>query len=498
MSSFLKYVPGILIIGILIFQSEVVSAQEVKEEKEANRIRKEENEAEGISPIDTNDYLPSFYETSLNYNLMIASSRGYSSEIDRLIGKGAEINAENSNGITPLIYAVLNNHIGAVRTLLKYDPLLDKVTSSYETPLIIAVKNNNSEICEALIRAGAEVDFPDRNGATPLHYATINGYLEITDLLLYYNASIDQTSDDGITPLLAAIMAGYANVADLLIQNGANLEARNDKGYTPFLMASVNGDTLIMDLLFKHGVDIYADNNAHYNALDMAISTNKTESAKYLLKIGNKWTTSSNNAVDPYLVATKYRRKEMVRLLKENNVPGQVHYGFDQANFTLSSRFTLRDYYTGFSFSLKEPYLNGGIIAGTDMKLWYTRVLIKNSEQLYYQYLDKGYLAYAGVFKDFMLSENPFKSNFVLTTTLLAGYSFGHTMKGTLMAPANEFMVIPDISAKWNIRSISLSLGMEYIRSQFYHIGPVWLRAGFSYTLFFDRIRTQVTPIKWY
>ena len=88
-------------------------------------------------------------------------------------------------------------------------------------------------------------------------------------------------------------MAGYPTVADLLIQNGANMEARNNKGFTPFIMASVNGDTLIMDLLFRHGVDIYATNNAHYNALDLSISSNQPDAAKYLLRIGDKWTSNS-------------------------------------------------------------------------------------------------------------------------------------------------------------------------------------------------------------
>jgi ankyrin repeat protein len=442
--------------------------------------------------------MPSFYESALNYNLMIASSKGYISEIERLIGLGADVNTETASGVTPLIFAIINNRLDAVNTLLKYNPVLDKITSSYETPVIIAVKCNNPEICETLIRSGADVDLPDRNGASPLHYASINGYFEITDLLIYYNASIDQKSDDGITPLLAAIMAGYPAVADLLIQSGANMEARNNQGFTPFIMASVNGDTLIMDLLFRHGVDIYAMNNARYNALDLAISSNQPEAAKYLLKIGDKWTINSSEAVDPYLVAAKYRRKDMVSLLRENNVPGQVRYGIDQVTVTVSSRVTLKDYYVGLSMSFKEPYLNGGLILGTDMKLWYSRVLIKDSEHLFHQYMDKGYLVYGGIFKDFTLYENPFKSSFIFTTTLLAGYSFGHTLKGTLMAPSNEFMVIPDITFKWNMKKFSLSMGMEYIRSQFYDIGPLWLRAGLSYTLFFDKVRTQVAPIKWY
>ena len=331
-----KYLLQILISGFLVCHSAVILAQQdtIQSKFEVTEL------------IDTSDYMPSFYESALDYNLMIASSKGYISEIDRLIGLGADVNTESVVGVTPLIFAVINNELEAVKTLLKYNPDLDKITSSYETPLIIAVKNNNFEICETLIRAGADVDIPDGNGASPLHYASINGYFEITDLLLYYNASIDQKSDEGITPLLAAIMAGYPTVADLLIQNGANMEARNNNGFTPFIMASVNGDTLIMDLLFRHGVDIYATNNEHYNALDLSISSNQPDAVKYLLRIGDKWTATSSGAVDPYLVAAKYRRKDMVSLLKKNNVPGQVKYGIDQSTFTVSARVTLKDYYT--------------------------------------------------------------------------------------------------------------------------------------------------------
>ena len=186
------------------------------------------------SVIDTSDYIPSFYRGSDDYNLMIAASKGYASEIERLIGKGADINAETYEGASPLIFAVTNNRLTAVKTLLKYKPLLDKVTTSFDTPLQIAVKNRSFEICEALLRGGAEADYPDKYGATPLNHASLYGYLDIVDLLLYYGASIDEKSVDGTTPLLASIWAGYADVADLLIQNGANMEARDNEGVYSF------------------------------------------------------------------------------------------------------------------------------------------------------------------------------------------------------------------------------------------------------------------------
>ncbi len=454
--------------------------------------------SDNVEEIDTSDYIPAFYESALSYNLLLASARGYSSEIDRLIAKGADVNTETIEQITPLIMAIEGNKTEAVNTLLKYNPDLNKITTSYETPLILAVKINNPDICEALIRKGADIDITDKQGATPLHIAALNGYLEIVDLLLYYNASIDQKSDEGITPLMASIMAGYTDIADLLIQNRSNMEARNNAGYTPFLIAAYAGDTLIMDILFKDGVDIYEIGNNGYNALDLAISANEMQTLNYLLRIGNKWSAPESNALNPYVVAAKYRRKEMIPVLKANNIPGNVKYGIDQTEFSVSSRFTLKDYYTGFSIAFREPFLNAGIVVGSDLKFWDTRVLIKSSEHTLYQYLDKGYLIYTGVFKDLTLYENPFKSNLVLTASLLGGYSFGHQLKGTEMAPKNEFQVIPDVTLKWAGKHFSVYMGLEYINSQFYKIGPVWMRIGGSYTLYFDKVRTQVKPIKWY
>lgn len=448
--------------------------------------------------IDTSDYIPSFYSGALDYNLMIASSKGYTTEITRLIGKGADINAETTEGATPLIFAVSNNRLEAVKTLLEYSPQLNKATSSSETPLLIAVKNRNFDITEVLIRAGADINYSDRYGATALNHAALYGYLDIVDLLLYYDASIDTKSLEGITPLLASIRAGYDDVADLLIQRGASLEESDNKGFTPFLMASYYGDTLIMDILYKKGADIFAVTNLHHNALTLTILADHKIAAELLFNMSSKWDEQENNALNPYRVASKYQRSDMIDILKKNNMPGKLKYEIDQVSVNLSSRFFLHDIYSGLSLSFKEPYLNGGFIIGCDTKLWYTRVLIKKSENLFYQYYDKGSVAYAGLFKEFTLTNLHDRLNYSFSTSLLAGYYFGNTLKGTLMSSDNMLKIIPAISFKISKMNFSLNLGMEYIKTDFYHNGPLWFRAGCSYNYFFDKVRTLVKPIKWY
>jgi ankyrin repeat protein len=447
--------------------------------------------------MDTTDYIPAFYNGALEYNLMLAASKGYYTEIDRLIKKGAVIDVMTLEKATPLVFAVTNNHVTAVKTLLRYKPALNDLTSSHETPLIIAVKNHNFEITEMLIRAGSNMDLSDRNGATPLHLASLYGYLDIVDLLLYYGASLEEKSEEGTTPLLASIWAGYSDVSDLLIQNGANTEAKDNDGFTPFLIASFYGDTLIMDLLYKKGVDIYVTNNSNHNALTLSILADQTDATSYLLRKGDKWTNSGRDAINPYSVASKYRRKEIINMLNKNNVHGKLKYGIDQVAITASSRFCFYDLYTGLSLALKEPYLNGGFIAGCDTKFQHTRVMIKNSEHSYYQYMDKGSVVYAGVFKDFALTDPSERFNYSLSTSILAGYSFGNKLKGTLIEPGNKLMVIPSVALKMTKMNFSFNLGLEYLKTSYYKTGPVWLKIGCTYNYFFDNVRTEIKGIKW-
>ncbi len=447
--------------------------------------------------LDTSGYISDFYPGAVDYNLMIASSKGYTTEIKRLIELGADINAATKEGATPLIFAVANNQTESVKTLLTFNPIIDKVTTNYETPLLLAVKNNNFEIAEILIRAGADVDLPDTRGATPLHYASLYGYLNFVDMLMYYDASVDEKSDDGTTPLLASIWAGNTEVADLLLQNGANPSESDNDGYTPFLMASMYGDTLLMNMLYKKGIDIYASNKANHNALTLSILNNQKEATELLLKLGNQWTSSGKDVVNPYSVASKYRRREVIDLLRKNNIPGQLKYGIDQTSITVSARSSINDFYSGVSFSFKEPFINAGIIAGCDAKLWDTRIMIKDSEHVYYQYFDKGAMAYAGLFKDFELTDFTDRFNYSFSTSLLAGYTFGNKLRGTLIAPENKLKIIPSAAFKMTKMNLTFNLGLEYIRTEYYHNGPLWLRAGCSYNYFFDNVRMKPKVIRW-
>jgi ankyrin repeat protein len=458
--------------------------------------------AQEEAEIDTSGYLAFGFGSAtkdvLNFNLMVAASKGYVAEIHRIIKNGADPDTKTFQNVTPLMYAVANNRLDAVAALLTYHPDVNVLTTFSETPLLAAVKNGNVEIAEALIRDSADINSSDRYGATPLHYASIYGYFYVVDLLLYYEADIFKKTNDGTSPLMAAVWAGYSDIADLLLQHNSNPEEADNNGFTPFLIAAQNGDTLTMEMLIKRNINLYEINKYGYNALDICIKSNKKEATAYLLRKGDKWTSNGNKSISPYLVASKYSRKDITGLLEKNNIPKTYKFGFDQMSVSGSFKGCLYDYFIGFGISFKEPSLNGGIFAGIDTKPGYTRVLMKKSETLFYQYKDRSSMVYAGLFKDFSITDRPAKGNWSFSASVAAGYTFGNKLKGTLITPENRIRFNPEISLRWTKNNLNMYCGIEYLKSEFYKIGPVWLRLGVSYNIFFDKVRAPGKDIKWF
>jgi uncharacterized protein len=436
-------------------------------------------------------------QSELNQYLMVASSSGQIEVIRWLIRNGAEIESRTDQNVTPLMFAVANNQLMAVRTLLKYKPNVNVITTDWETPLLAAAKNGNVEIAEALIRDSADISYADNHGATALHYASLYGYFYLADMLLYYDAPPEIKTDDGTTPLMSSIWAGYADITDILIQHGANCEEKDNQGFTPLLIAAQNGDTVIMEMLLRKKVNIYETNNFHYDALDISIRSNQKEAVKYLLRKGYKSASRTTDAINPYIVGVKYSRNEIIDILKKNGILDKRRFGFDQVAVSLSVKLSAHDYFTGINFALKEPVLNAGIIGGLDFKPGYTRVIMKINESTYYQYFNKSSIAYLGLFKDIRITDRPFGGNWLFTTSLAGAYEFGNQLKGTFNTPENKFVLIPSGGLKWVKNNFILSGNLDYMKSPFFKVGPVWLRLGISYNFFLDHIRAPGKAIKW-
>jgi ankyrin repeat protein len=471
----------LLILALFLWPSIYVSSQEVV--------------------TDTNDYYAilrgSDVQGNLDYALFQAASQGNTIGIDWLIRHEADVNATTVQGITPVIFAVSSGEKEALKILLKYKPDLDVISVFNESALMVAVKDHNFDITELLLRDSANVNLKDRRGFTALHYAVLSGYLNMTDLLLYYDADVNIRSNDGTTPLMVAAHLGFADITDLLLQNRARVSDLDNEGFTPLMFAAQNSDTIIMDLLIKRGADLNAVNKYNYDALDLAIRLNLPDAVKFLLKSGANDRSSKVKSVDPYSVASIYRRNEITGILRENNIPETEKRGFDQVSLSGSAKLSFHNIYTGFSVTIRELKNNIGIIAGFDLEPGWSRVLVKSSGDLYYQYMDKSYLVYTGILKELSLTDNVIKGNWYFCGSIAAGYSFGNEFKGTNIKPDSRLRFIPSAGFRYNKNAFNFEIGLEYTNTEYYKIGPVWLRTGISFNIDFRNLRGQAKIIKW-
>lgn len=115
-----------------------------------------------------------------------------------LLSKGANINAKNVNGLTPLHIAVRNRSlkIDFIKLLLKHKVNIDSVDEDGKTPFHLLCKNSwsdrkNEEIIDILISAGADIDARDKHGLSPLYTACLSNNKSIVLKLLNCGADIN-------------------------------------------------------------------------------------------------------------------------------------------------------------------------------------------------------------------------------------------------------------------------------------------------------------------
>lgn len=127
---------------------------------------------------------------TLNTPLHWAAYYNLTDIADLLLSRGANIEAQDKNGMTPLHDAVAFTSPKMVTLLLRRGASVNAPNTAGDTPLhLAAMFNETSAIAESLIEAGAALDVKNEDEQTPLYCAADENHLETTALLLAYNPS---------------------------------------------------------------------------------------------------------------------------------------------------------------------------------------------------------------------------------------------------------------------------------------------------------------------
>lgn len=222
----------------------------------------------------------------------------------KLLSAGADVNAAQPDGTTPLHWAAYHSDLGLVKALLKRGARPNVTNLFGSTPLAEAVKVDDLDIVNALLRAGADVEAPNADGETALMLAAREGALPIVQTLLRHGASANPRENwRGQTALMWAAAQKHPDVVKLLLRYHAKVNVRAAAtdwpsqitsepraqyrpvgGLTALLYAARSGCLLCVKYLLKAGADINMPNPDGITPLMTAIDNLHFDVAKYLLQ----------------------------------------------------------------------------------------------------------------------------------------------------------------------------------------------------------------------
>jgi ankyrin repeat protein len=183
-------------------------------------------------------------------DLRSAVEDGHTSDVTKLLARGADPNTPDERGNTLLMLAVRHKNARLVDLLIDAGAKLNLRNKYGETAIMLASYNGLYNIVEKLYIKGAEINHP---GWNPLLYAATAGHPKIVQLLLDGGAAINSTSENGTTALMMAARGNHSDTVKVLLKNGADPNISNELGGTALKWAVAREHHNTAELLKKGG-----------------------------------------------------------------------------------------------------------------------------------------------------------------------------------------------------------------------------------------------------
>jgi uncharacterized protein len=196
---------------------------------------------------------------TMNEELIQAAERGNTERVLELLGRGADINLQDTQGRTPVMAATYGNHVETVAAFLKAGADVNLRDTMLNNPFLYAGAEGFLEILKLSYEAGADPTLTNRYGGIAIIPASERGHVEVVKYLLEHKTiNVNHVNNLGWTALLEAIILSdgglrHQQIIKLLIKHGADVNLADGEGITPLAHAKDKGYEEIQALLEAAG-----------------------------------------------------------------------------------------------------------------------------------------------------------------------------------------------------------------------------------------------------
>jgi ankyrin repeat protein len=204
--------------------------------------------------------VPSSPQEKAQYTgLLAAAARGEAAEIERLVAGGAQVDARDGYGRTPLHVAAYGRHADAMRALVKAGADPNALEHDrYDIVTIAAVADDLPTLKVALALGASAKNVTSRYDGTALIAAAHLGHDQVVAELIRAGAPLDHVNNLGWTALIESIVLGnggrrHTATLEALVRAGANVNLADRNGQTPLALARGRGYKEMVAILERAG-----------------------------------------------------------------------------------------------------------------------------------------------------------------------------------------------------------------------------------------------------
>ena len=232
--------------------------------------------------------------------------------LELLVAGGADVNARNKDGVSPLLIAVQKRNFAHVKFYAERGADINSADKAGDTPLTLALKDGQAML-EMLVNRTNALSH-DSNGNTPLHTAVIvNASIEQIRYLISLTDDINARNSDGNNALYLAVERNNKKIGELLLAKNADIFSTNNANDSPLHLALKKGGDTQGWLITSRTIS--ATDGSGNTALHYAVEWGLKKAALSLIEKGANPEAKNANGETPLFSAAKTNDPAMTALI---------------------------------------------------------------------------------------------------------------------------------------------------------------------------------------